>query len=104
MLVIDTTPWHRSRPIDEALKANPHLEIKRLPSYSPQLHAIEHFWKKLRHRATHNRFFESLSALKRSLRASLRYFQIVKKRIGKMIARYYFYCNGWSGERLRLHG
>lgn len=89
VLIIDNPPWHRGQPIDEALADNPHLEFKRLPSYSPQLNAIEHFWKKLRRRATHNRFFESQSALKRSLRASLRYFQIVKKRLSKMIAKYY---------------
>jgi len=39
VLVIDNTPWHRGKPIDEALADNPHLEFKRLPSYSPQLNA-----------------------------------------------------------------
>jgi len=34
VLVIDNAPWHRGRPIDEALRDNPHLEFKRLPSYS----------------------------------------------------------------------
>ena len=43
VLVIDNAPWHRGKPIDEALADNPHLEFKRLPSYSPQLNAIEHF-------------------------------------------------------------
>ena len=89
VLVIDNAPWHRGKPIDEALADNPHLEFKRLPSYSPQLNVIEHFWKLLRRRATHNRFFEGLSDLKRSIRASLCYFQTVRGRIRRLVAKYY---------------
>ena len=89
VLVIDNAPWHRGKPIDEALADNPHLEFKRLPSYSPQLNAIEHFWKLLRRRATHNRLFESLANLKRSIRASLCYFQTVKRRIRSLVAKCY---------------
>ncbi len=88
-MVIDKTPWHRGKPIDEALADNPHLEFKRLPSYSPQLNVIEHFWKGVRRRATHNRFFEGLSDLKHSIRASLCYFQTVKRRIRRLVARCY---------------
>jgi transposase len=86
VLIIDNAPWHRGKPIDEALAEHPHLEFYRLPSYSPQLNVIERFWKPLRRRATHNRLFDSLAELKRSLRASLSYFQTVRKRIRTLIA------------------
>ena len=43
--------------ITKALKEFPHLELYRLPSYSPQLQVIERFWRVLRRRATHNRLF-----------------------------------------------
>jgi hypothetical protein len=43
VLVIDNAPWHRGKPVDEALADNPHLEFKRLPSYSPQLNPVERF-------------------------------------------------------------
>jgi transposase len=85
VLVIDNAPWHRGRPIDEALRDNPHLEFKRLPSYSPQLNPIERFWKKLRRRATHNRLFDTLADLKASLRASLGYFQTVRHKVRSII-------------------
>jgi transposase len=62
-----------------------HLEFYRLPSYSPQLNAIERFWKLLRRRATHNRLFESLADLKRSLRASLCYYQTMRGRVRSLI-------------------
>ena len=85
VLLIDNAPWHRGGPVAEALKANPHLEFKRLPSYSPQLNPIERFWKKLRRRATHNRLFDTLVDLKASLRASLCYFQTMRHKVKSII-------------------
>jgi hypothetical protein len=85
VLVIDNAPWHRGQPIDAALRENPHLEFKRLPSYSPQLNRIERLWKKLRRRATHNRLFDKLADLKASLRASLCYFQTMRHKVKSII-------------------
>ena len=85
VLLIDNAPWHRGKPIDEALAGNPHLTFKRLPSYSPQLNPIERFWKVLRRRATHNRLFDTLADLKRSLRANLSYFQTVRDRVKTLL-------------------
>ena len=85
-MIIDNAPWRRGKPIEEALAEHPLLEFKRLPSYSPQLNVIERFWKLLRRRATHNRLFAALAELKGSLRASLSYYQTVKKKVGRMIA------------------
>jgi transposase len=85
VLLIDNAPWHRGKVVDEALAECPHLEFKRLPSYSPQLNPIERFWKKLRRRATHNRLFDAIADLKSSVRNSLRYFQTVKSRLLTMI-------------------
>jgi transposase len=86
VLIIDNAPWHRGGPIDEALAEYAHLEFYRLPSYSPHLNVIERFWKLLRRRASHNRLFEFLGDLKRSLRASLCYFQTVRGRIKSLVA------------------
>lgn len=85
VVVIDNAPWHRGKLIDEAMRENPHLEFKRLPSYSPQLNPIERFWKKLRRRATHNRLFDTLADLMSSLRASLCYFQTVRHKVKSII-------------------
>jgi hypothetical protein len=86
VLIIDNAPWHRGGPIDEALADCPHLEFDRLPSYSPRLNVIERLWKVLRRRATHNRLFDTLGDLKRSLRASLCYFQTMRGRVRSLIA------------------
>jgi transposase len=85
VVLIDNAPWHRGLPIQEALRENPHLEFKRLPSYSPQLNPIERFWKKLRRRATHNRLFDALADLKASLRASLCYFQTMRHKVKSIL-------------------
>jgi transposase len=86
VLLIDNAPWHAGDPVRRALAENPHLELKRLPAYSPQLNPIERFWRVLRRRATHNRLFDSVSDLRRSVRNSLSYFQTVRDRVRSLLA------------------
>jgi transposase len=86
VLIIDNAPWHRGAPVTASLSEHSHLELKRLPSYSPQLNVIERFWKVLRRRATHNRLFDTIADLKRSIRNSLSYFQTVRSRVRSLIA------------------
>jgi transposase len=85
VVVIDKAPWHRGAVINAALAAYPHLELYPLPSYSPQLQVIERFWKALRRRATHNRLFPTMAALKASLRNNLCYYQTLKQRVLSLI-------------------
>ena len=85
VLVIDNAPWHAGASVDDALRDNPHLEFYRLPPYSPQLNPIERFWRVLRRRATHNRLFDTLADLKRSVRNSLCYFQTVRSRVVTLV-------------------
>ena len=89
VILIDNAPWHAGEPVKQVLAEYPQLELWRLPSYSPQLNIIERFWKLLRRRATHNRLFDTLTDLKRSIRASLCYFQTVRRRIETLIAKCY---------------
>jgi hypothetical protein len=89
VVLIDKAPWHAGEPIEQALADNPQLERKRLPRCSPQRKVIERLWKLLRRRATHNRLLDSLADRKRSLRASLCYFQTVGQRIETRIAQCY---------------
>jgi hypothetical protein len=89
VLTIDNAPRHRGKRIDEALADNPHLEFYRLPSYSPHLNPIERFWRALRRRATHNRLFDTLGDLRRSVRNSLCYFQTMRGRVRGLVAKSY---------------
>ncbi len=85
VLVIDNAPWHAGRAVGDALRDNPHLEFYRLPPYSPSLNPVERFWRVLRRRATHNRLFDTLADLRRSLRNSLRYFQTMRARVASLV-------------------
>ncbi len=85
VLRIDNAPGHAGKPVDEALRDNPHLRFKRLPSSSPPLKPIERLWKALRRRATHNRLFDTLADLKKSIRASLSYFQTMRGRVQTLL-------------------
>ena len=85
VILIDNAPWHAGERMQAALAENPHLELKRLPSYSPQLNPIERFWKLLRRRATHNRLFDTLADLRQSIRSSLSYFQTMRVRVKTML-------------------
>jgi hypothetical protein len=85
VVLVDNAPWHGGEPVRDVLGTYPHLTLKRLPSYSPQLNVIERLWKALRRRATHNRLFETLKGLKASVRNSLRYFQTVTSAVLSLI-------------------
>jgi transposase len=89
VLIIDNAPWHRGGPIDDLLAEYPHLEFYRPPSYSPHLNVIERFWRVLRRRATHNRLFDRLADLRRSVRNNLCYFQTVRGRVRSQVAKGY---------------
>ena len=86
VLTIDNAPWHRGRLINAVLDELPHLKLYRLPSYSPRFNLIERRWKRLRRRATHNRFFATVAELRRAVRASLCYFQTLRHRILSLIS------------------
>lgn len=85
MIIIDNASWHGGAPVREALAAHPHLEFYRLPSYSPKLNVIERFWKLLRRRATHNRLFENMKQLSKSLRSSFCYYQTMQGKVLSLI-------------------
>jgi transposase len=85
VITIDNAPWHRGAGVEQVLAAHPHLHLYRLPSYSPQLNVIERVWRVLRRRATHNRLFASMAALRTTLRNNLSYFQTMKQKVLSLI-------------------
>ena len=81
VITIDNAPWHRGAVVEQLLAAQPHLRLYRLPSYSPQLNVIERWWRVLRRRATHNRLFASMAALRETLRNNICYFQTMRQKM-----------------------
>jgi transposase len=85
VIIVDNAPWHRGALIKAVLKDLPHLEFYRLPSYCPDLNISERLWKILRRRATHNRLFETMKALRHALHGSICYFQTCRHRLLSLI-------------------
>jgi len=85
VVVIDNAPWHKGALVQAVLHECPHLELYRLPSYSPHLQVIKRLWKILRRCATHNRLFLSVAELKRALWNILYYYQTLRHRVLSLI-------------------
>lgn len=78
--VSDKAPGHRGPVSTAVLAAHRHLEWYPFPGYRPQGQVSERCWKVLRRRATPNRRFPTLAALKQSLRNNLGYYQTLTHR------------------------
>jgi DDE superfamily endonuclease len=85
IITIDNAPWHQGAVVAQMFATSPHLQLYRLPSYSPQLNVIERFWRGLRRRATHNRLFASMTALRTTLRNNISYFQTMRQKVLSLI-------------------
>ncbi len=72
-LIVDNAAFHR-KSAEWKEKHKEQIELHYLPPYSPDLNPVEWVWKKTKHAATHNRFFETLKDLKEAVfRRFLRY-------------------------------
>ena len=67
LLVLDGAGWHRSG----QLHVPDNVRLVFLPSYSPELNPVEHFWEELREKHFHNLLFENLSGLEDCLEKAL---------------------------------
>lgn len=88
VLVIDNAPWHRGQPVKDVLAENPHLELYRLPSYSPELNLIERVWRWMRKRATHNRLFDTIAELRSAVRNAVERLQRIGTRVIKLLGKW----------------
>ena len=63
-LVLDNVAYHHAKKIAAWLLLNPKLELIFLPSYSPDLNAVERAWWYMRKKITHNRYLKTLKERK----------------------------------------
>lgn len=64
------------------------MTVYQLPSYSPDFNPIEFLWKKLKQRATHNRYFDTFAKLIETVDDALVYFAKNPKEILSLMGRY----------------
>jgi len=72
ILVQDGAKYHTSQPTREFFEHHKdRLIVYQLPSYSPDYNPIEYLWKKVKAKATHNRYFAEFVKLIRSVEEAL---------------------------------
>jgi transposase len=72
ILIQDGAKYHTSQATRQFFEQHQdRLIIYQLPSYSPDFNPIEYLWKKVKTRATHNRYFEEFVRLIRSVEDAL---------------------------------
>lgn len=60
IMVLDNVRYHHAKRLKSWLLKNPKLEFFFLPSYSPDLNAVERAWWYMRKRITNNRYMKTL--------------------------------------------
>jgi transposase len=74
-LIHDGARYHTSASATAFLAAHgDRITAEPLPSYSPDYNPIEYLWKKMKQRATHNKYFKEFAALTVSVEQALAYF------------------------------
>jgi transposase len=72
ILIQDGAKYHTSKATREFLELHKdRLIVYQLPSYSPDYNPIEYLWKKVKTKATHNRYFEEFAKLVQSVEEAL---------------------------------
>ncbi len=72
ILIQDGARYHTSQATREFLALHPdRLIVYQLPSYSPDYNPIEYLWKKVKTKATHNRYFEEFVKLVHSVEEAM---------------------------------
>ena len=75
ILIHDGAKYHKSKETRKFLEAHKgRLTIYLLPSYSPDYNPIEFLWKKMKARATHNKYFPDFEDLVGSVDTAMTYF------------------------------
>jgi transposase len=87
ILVQDGARYHTAADTKAFLAAHAdRLSAYQLPGYSPDYNPIEHLWKNMKQRTTHNRYFATFEALTASVAEGLAHFRahpaLVKQAMG----------------------
>ena len=77
IMVMDGAASHRSNPLN--------ISLLHLPPYSPELNAVENFWKMLRASSFYNRVFKTLDEVEELLMKQLKHFEDNRHRVASTV-------------------
>jgi transposase len=89
LLIQDGAKYHTAAATKEFLAAPAaRLSVYQLPSYSPDYNPIEHLWKNMKRRTTHNRYFPEFDLVCASVEEGLAYFQAHPTEVKRLMGTY----------------
>jgi len=89
ILIQDGAKYHTSQLTREFFAQHQdRLIVYQLPSYSPDYNPIEFLWKKIKTRATHNRYFKEFAKLVHSVEEALAFLNAQKDEIKRLMGVY----------------
>lgn len=95
MLIQDGAKYHTAAATKEFVAAHaPRLSVYQLPSYSPDYNPIEHLWKTMKRRTTHNRYFPEFTLLCASVEEGRAYFQAHPAEVKHLMGTYLAHMAG----------
>jgi transposase len=89
ILIQDGARYHTAVDTKDFLAAQAQrVSVYQLPSYSPDYNPIEHLWKNLKKRTTHNRYFPAFDLVCTSVKEGLAYFQAHPAEVKRLMGTY----------------
>jgi transposase len=88
ILIVDRSPYHRSRRTRAFVAAHPRLRLEYLPSYAPELNPDEHVWGHLKGSGVTDSTTGHVTEVRRSVRSHLRSLQ----RRPHLVRSFYYAC------------
>ena len=89
ILIQDGAKYHTAAATQEFFAAHTErLTVYQLPSYSPDYNPIEHLWKNMKKRTTHNRYFPEFALVCASVEEGLAYFQAHPAAVKRLMGTY----------------
>ncbi len=89
MLIQDGARYHTAAATTAFIAAHAdRLSVYQLPSYSPDYNPIEHLWKNMKKRTTHNRYFPEFDLVCDSVEEGLAYFQAHPAEVKRLMGTY----------------
>jgi transposase len=89
ILIQDGAKYHTAATTKEFCAAHAaRLTVYQLPSYSPDYNPIEHLWKNMKKRTTHNRYFPEFALVCTSVEEGLTYFQAHPGEVKQLMGTY----------------
>jgi len=89
MLIQDGAKYHTAVATKEFIAAHAdRLSVYQLPAYSPDYNPIEHLWKNMKKRTTHNRYFPEFDLVCTSVEEGLAYFEAHPAEVKRLMGTY----------------